>query len=62
MVGVPKTCTGTRAIVLPSSTAELLRKETSLASFTAGFKLPWGLSKKLETDGLYSFDDDIGTV
>ena len=34
----------------------LLREETSLASFTAGFKLAWGIAKELETDGLYSFD------
>ena len=36
----------------------LLKEETSLASFTAGFKLAWGLSKELEADGLYSFDDE----
>ena len=35
-----------------------LREETSLASFTAGFKLAWGLSKELEVDGLYSFDEE----
>ena len=29
-----------------------------VASFTAGFKLAWGLSKELEADGLYSFDED----
>ena len=34
-------------------TQNLLREETSLASFTAGFKLAWGLSKELEADGLY---------
>ena len=39
-------------------TQNLLREETSLASFTAGFKLAWGLSKELESDGLYSFDED----
>ena len=33
----------------------LLREETSLASFTAGFKLAWGIAKELEADGLYSF-------
>ena len=33
----------------------LLREEISLASFTVGFKLAWGLSKELEADGLYSF-------
>ncbi len=39
-------------------TQNLLREKTSLASFTAGFKLAWGLSKELEADGLYSFDDE----
>ena len=39
-------------------TQNLLREEISLASFTAGFKLAWGLSKELEADGLYSFDED----
>ena len=36
----------------------LLKEEISLASFTAGFKLAWGLSKELEVDGLYSFDEE----
>ena len=36
----------------------LLREKTSQASFTAGFKLAWELSKELEADGLYSFDED----
>ncbi len=35
-----------------------LREETSLASFTAGFKLAWGITKELEADGLYSFQKD----
>ena len=35
-----------------------LREETSLSSFIAGFKLAWGLSKELEADGLYSFDEE----
>ena len=39
-------------------TQNLLREETSLASFTAGFKLAWELSKELEADGLYSFDQE----
>ena len=26
------------------------------ASFTAGFKLAWGMAKELEADGLYSFE------
>ena len=36
----------------------LLREETSLASFMAGFRLAWGLAQELETDGLYSFEDE----
>ena len=35
-----------------------LREETSLASFMAGFRLAWGLAQELETDGLYSFEDE----
>lgn len=35
----------------------LLREETSLASFMAGFKLAWGLAQELEADGLYSSED-----
>ena len=35
-----------------------LREETSLSSFTAGFKLAWGLVRELEIDGLYSFEDE----
>ena len=36
----------------------LLKEEISQASFTAGFKLAWGLSKELEADSLYSFDEE----
>lgn len=36
----------------------LLREETSLASFTAGFKLAWGIAKELEADGLYPFEQE----
>ena len=39
-------------------TQNLLKETISLASFTAGFKLAWGLSKELEADGLYSFDEE----
>ena len=35
-----------------------LREETSLASFTAGFKLAWGIARELEADGLYSFQKE----
>jgi len=30
--------------------------ESKLMSFTAGFKLAWGMAKELEVDGLYSFE------
>ena len=36
----------------------LLREEISQASFTAGFKLAWGIAKELETDGLYPFGQE----
>jgi len=48
-----------RRLVHLVDTQDLLREETSLASFTAGFKLAWGMTKELEADGLYSFDDDM---
>ena len=40
-------------------TQNLLREETSLVSFTAGFKLAWDIAKELEADGLYSFDYEV---
>ena len=39
-------------------TQNLLREETSLASFIAGFKLAWGIARELEADGLYSFQKE----
>ena len=39
-------------------TQNLLKEQISLTSFAAGFKLAWGLSKELEADGLYSFDEE----
>lgn len=35
----------------------LMREAISQASFTAGFKLAWGIAKELETDGLNSLDE-----
>ena len=32
--------------------------EAKLMSFTAGFKLAWGMAKELEADGLYSFEKE----
>ena len=39
-------------------TQNLWKETIAQASFTAGFKLAWGLSKELEADGLYSFDEE----
>ena len=36
----------------------ILLEEVTLMSFTAGFKLAWGMAKELEADGLYSFDQE----
>ena len=33
-----------------------LLAESTLMSFTAGFKLAFGMAKELEADGLYSFE------
>ena len=35
-----------------------LLTESKLMSFTAGFKLAWGMAKELEADGLYSFEQE----
>ena len=32
--------------------------ESKLMSFTAGFKLAWGMAKELEADGLYFFEQE----
>ena len=40
-------------------TQNLLQENISLASFTAGFKLAWGIAKELEAEGLYSFNCEI---
>ena len=36
-----------------------LLAESTLMSFTAGFKLAWGMAKELEADGLYSFELEV---
>ena len=36
----------------------MLLDEATLIIFTAGFKLAWGMAKELETDGLYSFEQE----
>ena len=40
----------------------LLREEISLASFTAGFKLAWGITKELEADDLYSSQEETEDI
>ena len=35
-----------------------LLAESTLMSFTAGFKLAWGMAKELEADGLYFFEQE----
>mgnify|MGYP003214209691 CR=1 FL=1 len=37
-------------------TQNSLLAESTLMSFTAGFKLAWGMARELEADGLYSFE------
>ena len=46
-----------RKLLLIVDSMDAIRDEVSLASFIAGFKLAWGISRGLETDGLYSFDE-----
>lgn len=47
-----------RKLLLIVDSIDAIRDEVSLASFIAGFKLAWGISRELETDGLYSFDEE----
>ena len=47
-----------RKLLLIVDSMDAIRDEVSLASFIAGFKLAWGISWELETDGLYSYDEE----
>lgn len=47
-----------RTLMRLVDTQNLLREETSVASFMAGFKLAWGIARELETGGLYSFEQE----
>ena len=47
-----------RKLLLIVDSMDAIRDEVSLASFIAGFKLAWGISRELETDGLYSYDEE----
>ena len=47
-----------RKLLLIVDSMDAIRDEVSLVSFMAGFKLAWGISWELETDGLYSYDEE----
>ena len=48
--------TGRRKLLRLLDAQNILLEESTLMSFTAGFKLAWGMAKELEADGLYSFE------
>ena len=48
--------TGRRKLLRLLDAQNTLLVEATLMSFTAGFKLAWGMAKELEADGLYSFE------
>ena len=47
---------GRRKLLRMIDTQNSLLAESTLMSFTAGFKLAWGMAKELKADGLYSFE------
>ena len=47
---------GRRKLLRLLDAQKALRAESTLMSFSAGFKLAWGMAKELEADGLYSFE------
>ncbi len=47
---------GRRKLLRLLDAQNALLVESKLMSFTAGFKLAWGMAKELEADGLYSFE------
>ena len=47
---------GRRKLLRLLDAQNILLEEATLMSFTAGFKLAWGMAKELEADGLYSFE------
>ena len=47
---------GCRKLLRLLDAQNTLLVESKLMSFTAGFKLAWGMTKELEADGLYSFE------
>ena len=50
--------TGRRKLLRLLDAQNTLLAESKLMSFTAGFKLAWGMAKELEADGLYSFEQE----
>ena len=48
--------TGRKKLLRLLDAQNTLLVESKLMSFTAGFKLAWGMAKELEADGLYSFE------
>ena len=49
---------GRRKLLRLLDAQNALLTESKLMSFTAGFKLAWGMAKELEADGLYSFEQE----
>ena len=49
---------GHRKLLRLLNAQNALLAESKLMSFTAGFKLAWGMAKGLEADGLYSFEQE----
>ena len=47
---------GRRKLLRLLDAQNTLLVESKLMSFTAGFKLAWGMARELEADGLYSFE------
>ena len=47
---------GRRKLLRMLDAQNTLLVESKLMSFTAGFKLAWGMARELEADGLYSFE------
>ena len=47
---------GRRKLLRLLDAQNALLVEAKLMSFTAGFKLAWGMAKELEADGFYSFE------
>ena len=49
---------GRRKLLRLLDAQNTLLVESKLMSFTAGFKLAWGIATELEADGLYSFEKE----